>query len=258
MASVFQQQSIADIFENILVPSTFGPYAKELIERAGPIDASARILDLGCGTGVVARQLRDKRGSAANLVGLDVGAPMIAKARAVAPDIEWHEGNAMALPFADRSFDVVFSQQMLQFVPDRALAIREIRRVLKPGGRLIASTWRSRPEQPFFEALGQVIEKHLGAGNDKRFSLDGETLRAELLASGFTNVALETCSLVDRYREFPVRASALASSNLEGMPEAEKEAKINAVVADSDAVLAQFAVDGGYAAKSITNVVIAS
>src|SRR5436190_552715 len=112
-----------------------------------------------------------------------------------------------ALPFGDRSFEVVLAQQVLQFVPDRVAAAREIRRVLVPGGRVIASTWRPRPHQPLFEALGQVAERHLGPGNDKRWALDGDELCALLGAAGFADVRLDTASLEERFRAFPIQAS---------------------------------------------------
>src|SRR5947207_10766704 len=86
-------------------------YARDLVERARPIGPSDRILDLGCGTGIVARVLRERLGGAASIVGLDASAPMLAKARAIAPEIEWREGNAAALPFPDESFDLVLSQE---------------------------------------------------------------------------------------------------------------------------------------------------
>src|ERR1043165_1116380 len=97
----------ADIFEKVLVPAVFERYARDLVERARPFGPSDRILDLGCGTGIVARILRERLGGAARLTGVDVHAPMLAKAKSIAPDIDWREANAMALPFADRSFEVV-------------------------------------------------------------------------------------------------------------------------------------------------------
>src|SRR5258706_13657637 len=109
----------ADIFERLLVPAIFNRYARDLIERARPFGPSDRILDLGCGTGIVARVLRERLGGGASLAGLDINAPMLAKAQAIAPQIAWHQGNAGALPFADRAFDVVLSPQMLPFAPAR-------------------------------------------------------------------------------------------------------------------------------------------
>jgi ubiquinone/menaquinone biosynthesis C-methylase UbiE len=256
----YQQADVGDLFERVLVPAIFAPYAHALIERARPIGPADRILDLGCGTGIVARLVRERLGGGTRIAGLDISAPMIAKARALAPELEWHEGNAMKLPFEEGAFDLLLSQQMLQFVPDPAAALREARRVLVPGGRLLLSTWRARPEQPLFDELGRVAERHLGASNDKRWALGEDRLRVLLAEAGFRNVAIETCSLVDRYREFPVRQSALAANfDTSALSPGELEAKLAAVEAESVEVLKRFTAPGGIiAAQSITNVAIAS
>jgi SAM-dependent methyltransferase len=253
------QPDFARIYERVLVPAIFAPWASELIERARPIGPSARVLDLGCGTGIVARQLRDRLGGAARITGLDVNPGMLAVARELAPELDWREGNAMALPFDDGAFDLVLSQAMLMFPPDRAAAVREMHRVLAPGGRLVLSTWRPRAELPLHEALGQVVERHLGVGNDRRYSLgDEETLRALLAEAGFVDVRLEVVSRDERYTEFPVRLSAMATGvDLAALSEAEREAKLARVEADSLEVLRRFAVDGGYQAPSRANLVTA-
>jgi len=260
METVFRQPSIADIFESVLVPAIFKPYAQDLIERARPIGPSDRILDLGCGTGIVARLLRERLGGAARITGADVSPAMITKARALAPELDWHEANAMALPFADHSFDLVLCQQMLQFVPDPELALREIRRVLVPGGRLILSTWRARPEQPMYEALGRVAERHLGASNDKRWMMTVSRLRELFAATGFADVTFGTHTLVDHYADFPVRGSTMAANHdVAGLSADELESKMQAIEADSREVLGQFASSsGGYDAPSITNVATAT
>lgn len=158
----------ADSYERTAV---FDRYARDLVERARPIGASDRILDLGCGTGIVARVLRERLGGAAHIVGLDVSPPMIEEARSIAPEIDFRLGDAMGLPFADGSFDLVLCQHMLQFVPDPLAALREVRRVLTPGGRLLATTWRPRSE------------------------LDGPALGHALAEAGFTEVRIETVSM---------------------------------------------------------------
>jgi ubiquinone/menaquinone biosynthesis C-methylase UbiE len=260
METVLRRPDFADIFETLLVPAIFKPYANDLIARARPIGPSDRILDLGCGTGIVARLLRERLGGAARITGLDVSAPMIAKARTIAPELDWHEGNAMALPFPDASFDLVLCQQMLQFVPDPAIALSEVRRVLVPGGRLIASAWRPRTEQVMFDVLGRVAERHLGASNDKRWSLDGDRLRELVAAAGFVDIACDTHSNVDHFTDFPIRGSAMASNlDTTGLTEAELESKMQAIEADSRTELARFASPaGGYDARSITNIITAA
>ena len=243
----------AETFERVLVPAIFDRYARDLVERARPFGPSDRILDLGCGTGIVARILRERLGGAARLTGLDVNAQMIAKARSLAPDIEWCEGNAVALPFADASFEVVLAQQVLQFVPDRAAALREIRRVLVPGGRLIASTWRPRMHQPLFEALGAIAEAHLGTGNDKRWTLDGAELAVLVDGAGFVDGRLDFASLEERYAAFPIAPSTAAAGYTNISPQV-----MAAIEAESKAVLARhMAPTGEIANRSVTNVIVA-
>jgi SAM-dependent methyltransferase len=250
-----RQPSFADAYERTLVPAVFERYARDLVGRARPIGASDRILDLGCGTGIVARVLRERLGGAANVVGIDASAAMIEKARSIAPEIDFREGNAMALPFADGSFELVLCQEMLQFVPDRVAALREVLRVLTPGGRLLTSTWRPRSVQPFHDALGRAAERHLGAPNDKRWSLDAVALGQALTDVGLTSIRIETVSLTERYGEFPTRMNAMAANfDLGALSEAEKEQRFAAIEADSVEVLARFALGDGFGAPSFANV----
>jgi ubiquinone/menaquinone biosynthesis C-methylase UbiE len=253
----FQQSAFADMYERVIVKSIFDRYARDLVERARPIGPSERILDLGCGTGIVARVLRERLGASARLTGLDASPAMVGKARSLAPEIEWVEGNATSLPFADGAFELVLCQQMLQFVPDRLAALREVRRVLAPSGRLIVSTWRPRREQPLHDALGRIAERHLGGSKDPRFSLEGETLVSLLREVGFVDVRMDMASLVERYEELPVRATAAATSDLSAFSDEERERRLDAVVSDTAAIVSQFAIDGGYGAPSYTDVVTA-
>lgn len=254
-----RQPNFADAYERNVVPAVFDRYARDLVERARPIGASDRILDLGCGTGIVARILRERLGGAANIVGVDVSAPMLEKARSVAPEIDFRQANAMELPFPDGSFDLVLCQEMLQFVPDRLAALREVRRVLTPGGRFITSTWRPRTEQPFFEALGRIAERHLGKSNDGRFSLDGPELGRALAEAGFADIRLDTVSFTDRFREFSSRMNAMAANHdLGSLSDAEKERRFAAVEADSAEVFTRFALDEGFGAPSVANVATAT
>lgn len=244
--------NFAETFERVLVPAIFERYARDLVERARPLGPSDRILDLGCGTGIVARILRERLGGGARITGLDVNAQMIAKAKAIAPDIEWREGNATALPFADGSFEVVLAQQVLQFVPDRAAALREIKRVLVPGGRLIASTWRARAYQPLFEALGVIAEKYLGPGSDKRWTLEAAELRDLAGEAGFVDVKLDLASLEERYPAFPIGPSTAAAGYT-----AIEPAVMAAIEAESKAALAAFTTPNGEITnRSVTNVLV--
>jgi ubiquinone/menaquinone biosynthesis C-methylase UbiE len=151
-------------------------YARDLIERARPIGPSDRILDLGCGIGLVASILRERLGGAATIVGFDASRAMIEKARLLAPEMDWREGDVMALPFPEDSFELVLCQDMLRFVPDRIGALREVRRVLSSGGRLLASTWHASGDAP----------------------LDSTALRQALADAGFLDIRFETERLPEK------------------------------------------------------------
>lgn len=135
--------SVAENYERNLVPIIFAPWADELVETAC-LRQGDRVLDVACGTGIVARIAARKLGGTGSVTGLDVSAPMIMVARATALTegvaVEWREASAVELPFPEATFDVVLCQSGLQFFPDRPASLREMHRVLEPaGGRLILS-----------------------------------------------------------------------------------------------------------------------
>ena len=125
--------SAPELYERYLVPAITSVWANDLLDRVGPRRGES-ILDIACGTGVVAR-LAEQRGHTGRLVGLDLNTAMLAVARAKSSTVEWVDGSALDLPFNANSFDVVLCQLGLQFFPDRPLALKEMVRVLKPGGR---------------------------------------------------------------------------------------------------------------------------
>ncbi|GGI34277.1 methyltransferase domain-containing protein [Bradyrhizobium guangdongense] len=132
------------------------------------------MLDVACGTGVVAR-LEKQRGHDGRLVGIDLNTAMLAVAREKSSDIEWIEGSALDLPFDANSFNVVLCQLGLQFFPDRPLALREMVRVLKPGGRAGLSVYSAIEKTPAAHAFVQALDEHLGEEASK-------TKRSEHLA----------------------------------------------------------------------------
>ncbi len=132
----------AEQYERYPVRFILGPWAPGLIEAAA-LQAGQHVLDVACGTGVVTRLAAGQVGETGQVTGLDINPGMLTVARTLprpagAP-ITWQEGSALALPFPDAAFDAVLCQQGLQFFPDRPLAVREIHRVLRPGGRVAVS-----------------------------------------------------------------------------------------------------------------------
>lgn len=184
----------AENYERYFVPAIGAPVSQGLL-RAAELRSGERVLDVGCGTGIVARQAATAVGSTGSVTGVDVAADMVAVAVAQPPPagapIDWREGDATALPFADGSFDVVLCQMSLMFVEDRAAAVSEMHRVLVDGGRVVITTPGSI--QPTFELMEQAIVEHISpalAGFVRMvFSMNApEDLDSLLHDAGFTDV----------------------------------------------------------------------
>lgn len=156
----------ADAYERYLVPALFVPWADHLIAFAG-LRPGERVLDVACGTGIVARRAAPHVGAKGSVVGLDINDDMLAVARrasaGVQPAIEWRRGDATALPFEDGSFDVVFCEQAIQFFSDKKAALHEMRRVTAAGGRLAASVCRPIEFSPAYPLLADALARHAGA-----------------------------------------------------------------------------------------------
>jgi ubiquinone/menaquinone biosynthesis C-methylase UbiE len=157
--------SAPELYERYLVPAITSIWADDLLDRISPRDGES-VLDIACGTGVVAR-LAAERGHAGRLVGIDLNAAMLAVARAKSATVEWVEGSALDLPFEANSFDVVLCQLGLQFFPDRSLALKEMVRVLKPGGRAGLSVYSAIEQTPAAHAFVQALDKYLGAESSR-------------------------------------------------------------------------------------------
>ena len=199
--------SAAESYERHMVPAIFGPWAADLVALATP-QPGERVLDVACGTGVVARLAAQCVGPSGTVVGLDLNPGMLAVAR-TAPfphgaQIEWREGNVSALPLPDWTFDLVLCQQGLQFFPDRPGALREMRRVLGPRGRMALSVWRPMQHSPGFAALatalGRTIASEAASIMQGPFSLGGaDDLRTLITSAGFRDVVLQAASKALRF-----------------------------------------------------------
>jgi ubiquinone/menaquinone biosynthesis C-methylase UbiE len=148
-------------YQRYFVPTIGGPFAADLIEEAA-LRRGERVLDVACGTGVVARLAAERVGPSGTVAALDVNPAMLAAARSIPSSgaaIQWYETSAEAMPLPDSSFDAVLCQLGLQFVADKTAALKEMRRVLVPGGRVLVSV---PPPHAFFDVLGAALAKHVG------------------------------------------------------------------------------------------------
>lgn len=180
-------------YEATLVPRIFRPWAQRLVDAAGLL-AGERVLDVACGTGIVARTAAGRVGPGGTVVGVDVNPAMLELARELGgPSIEFVESNAQTLPFEDASFDAVFCQQGLQFFGDRAAALAEMFRVTTPRARTVCAVWRGVDHHPVFTMLDQVIARYLPPesmeGSDAPFWLgDLNEVRSLFRGAGFSAV----------------------------------------------------------------------
>ena len=243
--------SPAQMYESFFVPAMFGPWSSELVDRA-EVAAGHRALDLACGTGVVARRLA---GLGARVTGLDPNAAMLEvagqRARDEGLEIAWVAGTADATGLPDAGFERATCQQGFQFFGDRPAAARELRRVLAPGGRAVVSCWRPIDEQPAFAALDELERRHSGGGVDVPFSFgDPDEMRALLESAGFDEVTVEIVARTvrfpspDSFMQLTFTAAAAVVPGYMELSEAEREARIAALVSEAQAVIAPFVEDG--------------
>lgn len=186
----------ADAYERYIVVSIFNSCARRLVDAAS-LQSGQRVLDVGCGTGIVARHAAGSVGADGHVAGVDPNAGMLRVARResahIDPPIEWREGDATTLPYEHAVFDVAFAQQVLQFVPDPVGTLREMRRVLVPGGRLVLSVWRPLANIHAYLVLTEALERHVGAEAAKMMrspftTWDGEQLRDLVVSAGCSEV----------------------------------------------------------------------
>ncbi|WP_431899198.1 class I SAM-dependent methyltransferase [Nonomuraea sp. bgisy101] len=130
----------AEVYESCFVPAIFGAWASPVADAAG-IRTGNKVLDVGCGTGVLAREALRRVGQGGQVVGVDLNEGMLAVAARTEPKIAWRLGDAVSLPFEDMSFDVVVSQFALMYFPDRVASLREMWRTLATGGHLAVAGW---------------------------------------------------------------------------------------------------------------------
>jgi SAM-dependent methyltransferase len=238
----------AETYEREMVPVLFEPWAPLLLDLAAP-QPGEHVLDAACGTGIVARRVAPRVGATGRVAGADLNPRMLEVARASAERegiaVTWHECNACTLPFSDGEFDLVLCQQGLQFVPDRSLAVVEMRRVLKDGGRLTLALWRGLDHHPFLAALNSVIERHLGIpALAAPFSFgDADALHALLASGGFHDIVIEAHAMTarfpnpDRYIAMQVDVIAAAIPAAQHLDDAARADLTHAIEGDMTAMI---------------------
>lgn len=210
--TIDQTVSPAHAYQHYYGPVIFEPLAEQVFTRAAPT-AGDHVLDIACGTGIVARRAAAVAGPGGRAVGVDINPVMLEVARGIDPPagsapIDLFEGNGSAIDLPDETFDISYCQQGLQFFPDRPAAAAEMRRVLRDGGRAVVVVWRSLDHHPLYAALAAAERPHLAAidaglssdGLTRPFSFgDPEALRRLLVDAGFAHVEVTGATIDARF-----------------------------------------------------------
>jgi ubiquinone/menaquinone biosynthesis C-methylase UbiE len=261
----------AGAYQRFLVPAVTGPWAEVLVERVS-LRPGERVLDVACGTGAVARLAAARVGAQGHVTALDINPRMLEVGESLPPvagaAIDWREGSALALPLPDATVDVVTCQLGLQFLPDRPLALREMRRVLSNTGRLALSVYGPIERNPTTHALAESLDRRVrpGASRAKRTEhalADPDELRALVAAAGFESVRITTEHITVAlpssadYVRIQLAATPLAQLFTD-VTAAERQRMLSEITGDLDAALAPYTRPDGLFYPQESHIVLAT
>lgn len=191
--------SIPEVYDRLLVPLIFEPYAVDLGNRLAKT-APQSVLEIAAGTGVLTRVIASRLPALARIVATDLNQPMLDQAAARQSGderIAWRQADAQALPFEDQSFDVAACQFGVMFFPDKVLAFKEVRRVLRRGGHFFFNVWDRISENAFADIVTQALAE-VFPDDPPRFMArtphgyhDADQIREHLMAAGFTGTSID-------------------------------------------------------------------
>lgn len=231
-------------YEEAYVPALFRAWTSPVLDaaRLAPGDS---VLDVACGTGVLAREAATRVGTEGEVAGVDVSEAMLAVARRIEPAIAWRQAPAEDLPYDDETFDAVVSQFALMMFRDPPDAVGEMHRVLVPDGRLAVAVLDTLENAPVHAALAATLERlgHDVAASALRVPFafgDTRLLTALFEEAGFGRIRVATQERLTRVTN--VRSLVLA--DVRGwFPVAElvlDEDQLDAFVTEAEEALAPF------------------
>lgn len=243
------QIEAARSYEALFVPALVGQFAPKVADAAR-VQKGQRVLDVACGTGVLAREVLRRVGPTGHVAGIDPVPGMIEVAKQIASAVEWRQGTAESLPFSDKSFDAVVSQFGLMFFTDRRQAIREMLRVLTSSGRLAVAVWDSLENIPAYAAPVELLQRTAGqqAADALRapFVLgDQSELRKVFSEAGVNSVEVTTHSGTASFPSIRAMVEADLRGWLPVMGVNLSEEQISQILEEAEALLGAYTTSDG-------------
>jgi ubiquinone/menaquinone biosynthesis C-methylase UbiE len=198
--------SIPEIYDRLLVPLIFDPYARDMAERIAGTKPKD-LLETAAGTGVLTNAVVSRLPTQSRIIATDLNQPMLDRAaarKALEGRVTWRQADALALPFGDRRFDAVACQFGVMFFPDKIAGYKEARRVLKPRGRFFFNVWDAINKNEFADAVTEALatvfphDPPMFMARTPHGYHNVETIREELAAAGFSDISVETVDHTSR------------------------------------------------------------
>ncbi len=234
----------AEAYEERFVPALFAQWVEPVL-RAAALRPADRVLDVATGTGVVARAAAEHVSE--RVTGVDLNPAMLDVARRMAADLEWRQGDVASLPFDDESFDVVTCQAALFFVPDPTAALREMRRVTRPGGRVVVQSFAALAAQPAYGPWVEMVARHAGPDAVRLLGTYWSEGDPEVLRKRCADAGLGAVDVQEHVRPayFPnVETMVLTEVNATPLRDRLGQQELDQILAESREVLGEFVKDG--------------
>lgn len=235
----------AEVYEERFVPALFRQWVEPLLQVA-EVESGDRLLDVACGTGVVARAAAERVAPDGKVTGVDLNPAMLAVARRTAPEIDWREGDVAALPFGDGAFDVVTCQAAIFFFPDPTGALGEMGRVTRPGGRVVVQSFSSLPAQPAYGPWVDMVARYAGPDAVELLGTywsagDPEAMRGRCADAGLRVTAVREHTLPAYFPN--IQTMVLTEVNATPLRDRLDQVDLERILAGSQEVLGQFVED---------------
>ncbi|MCW5619949.1 MAG: class I SAM-dependent methyltransferase [Burkholderiales bacterium] len=245
--------TVPEIYDRHLGSVFFEPFAADLARRM-PVSPTKPVLEIACGTGILTSRLHEHLSPDVKLVATDLNQPMIDCARGklgTVSRIEWRQADAAALPFESESFDAVACQFGLMFVPDKAAAFREARRMLAKGGLFAFNVWDSLDHNPLGRVTHATITGFFASDPPNFYEVpfafhDATVLRGLIEASGFGQVDLQRVTLEVASPSARSLAIGLVRGNPVSLAIEERGVSLDRIVDALEAALAHLGGDNPF------------